>query len=180
MRVSVEPIKEDKGSSIHVELASPGGTSFNPRDDVTIDGDINVSADVLNAGDGYVATGEVKVTLNSECSRCLTGCSLPLTAKFVEEFRPAGGASQAEGKQADRADFGDYRVYSGDTLDLTETVRDAIIMATPIRILCDPECSGLCSICGTNLNRSKCSCEPPGDPRLSVLAKFFEGSSDKN
>ncbi len=55
-------------------------------------------------------------------------------------------------------------------LDLTEQVREAIILALPGYPVCDEACKGLCMACGANLNRTTCSCHAKGrDTRWSAL-----------
>ena len=43
-------------------------------------------------------------------------------------------------------------------MDLTEDVRDDILLAFPSRCLCRAECKGLCPDCGQNLNARECDC----------------------
>ena len=43
-------------------------------------------------------------------------------------------------------------------IDLTEDIREGIILDYPIKPLCKPDCSGLCPVCGTDLNINKCGC----------------------
>lgn len=52
----------------------------------------------------------------------------------------------------------DYPPPLGETVDLTEGVRDDILLAFPQRLLCSPDCRGLCPECGQNLNVRECAC----------------------
>ena len=60
-----------------------------------------------------------------------------------------------------------------DRLDLSAWARDALVLALPDKILCRPDCAGLCPTCGKNLND-----EPHGhedenaDPRWAVLERL--------
>ncbi len=56
-----------------------------------------------------------------------------------------------------------------DSVDLTEDIREAIILAFPGYPVCRPDCKGLCSRCGKNLNRGACGCAPPEDNRWVAL-----------
>ncbi len=47
------------------------------------------------------------------------------------------------------------------SVDLTEDIREAIVLSFPGYPLCRRECQGLCPRCGTNLNRRRCRCGPP-------------------
>ena len=43
-------------------------------------------------------------------------------------------------------------------IDLTEDIREDILITLPQRLLCKKNCKGLCFSCGQNLNLKKCSC----------------------
>ena len=45
-----------------------------------------------------------------------------------------------------------------DIIDLTESVREDILLSFPQHYLCGDDCLGLCPGCGKNLNREGCSC----------------------
>ncbi len=46
--------------------------------------------------------------------------------------------------------------------DLTEELRECIILSFPSNPLCSADCKGLCPRCGADLNKGKCSCKPLG------------------
>lgn len=57
-----------------------------------------------------------------------------------------------------------------DFLDLTEEIREAIILALPGYPVCRPACKGLCMTCGANLNKRRCVCREKGnDGRWAAL-----------
>lgn len=45
-----------------------------------------------------------------------------------------------------------------DFADLTENLREDILLALPQNPLCNPDCKGLCPVCGQDLNEKTCSC----------------------
>lgn len=45
------------------------------------------------------------------------------------------------------------------TLDLSDEVRQTIVLAMPLRAICKPDCRGLCPKCRMNLNMKSCSCK---------------------
>ena len=60
-------------------------------------------------------------------------------------------------------------------VDLTEPVRQSVLLEIPMKPLCRPDCAGLCPHCGKNRNEGPCDCqEEPADPRLSVLADWLK------
>lgn len=55
-------------------------------------------------------------------------------------------------------------------LDLTEDLRESIILVLPPHPVCREDCRGLCSGCGINLNRDDCTCkQEAGDLSWSEL-----------
>ena len=53
-----------------------------------------------------------------------------------------------------------YDIKGLDSVNIDQDVRDEIILEHPIRVVCRPDCKGLCSFCGANLNEEKCDCKP--------------------
>ena len=62
----------------------------------------------------------------------------------------------------------------GDKLDLDETLKTLLILDMETKFLCDPDCKGLCSRCGANLNLGPCGCGKEIDPRLAVLEQLLD------
>lgn len=51
------------------------------------------------------------------------------------------------------------QIEKEDTIDLTENIREDIILALSTEFLCKDTCKGLCFHCGKNLNKEKCACK---------------------
>ena len=69
----------------------------------------------------------------------------------------------------------DVNPYNGEYIDLTETIRELLILSEPMKVLCRPDCAGLCPQCGANLNEGACSCPTDRiDPRLAVLSDWLK------
>ena len=55
-------------------------------------------------------------------------------------------------------------------VDLTDELREGIILALPTFPVCRQDCKGLCVRCGKNLNEGACGCEnESGDSRWGAL-----------
>jgi uncharacterized protein len=62
-----------------------------------------------------------------------------------------------------------------DRLDLSAWARDSVALSLPDKILCRPECAGLCAVCGRNLNDDPHEhADEAGDPRWAALAALRE------
>ena len=54
--------------------------------------------------------------------------------------------------------------------DLTDAIREAIILNLPAFPRCSETCRGLCELCGADLNQSTCDCNKKrGDVRWTAL-----------
>ncbi len=50
----------------------------------------------------------------------------------------------------------EFTIAENHILDLNEAIRQYIIMNTPTRLLCRPDCPGICPVCGQELARGDC------------------------
>ena len=134
---------------------------------------------LMRTNDGILATAQLTSEQAEQCSRCLEDMTVPLKLKVQEEFLlsvdPVSGSTL---KPPDDPDT--FSVSATHILDMDEAVRQTWTAALPIQPLCRPDCRGLCSGCGQNLNEGKCSCSPVPDERwgpLRELAQELKGPS---
>jgi len=58
-------------------------------------------------------------------------------------------------------------------IDLSGDVREALLLAIPLKNLCREDCAGLCARCGRNLKTGHCDCAAaPPDSRWEALARL--------
>lgn len=55
-----------------------------------------------------------------------------------------------------------YDVKGLESISIEQDVRDELLLELPIRVLCRPDCRGLCEHCGANLNNGPCGCAQAG------------------
>jgi uncharacterized protein len=78
----------------------------------------------------------------------------------------------AHAEATEAADDGDIRFIEAGTsaLDLSDAIREEVILAADPYVVCGPECKGLCPRCGANRNFEKCACAwQEVDPRWDAL-----------
>ncbi|MCF7870522.1 MAG: YceD family protein [Candidatus Omnitrophica bacterium] len=51
----------------------------------------------------------------------------------------------------------------GDFLDINDQIREEILLNFSLKVLCSPDCQGLCPCCGRNLNWGECNCLKSGN-----------------
>ena len=105
----------------------------------------------------YVTT-DVATTILVECRRCINPFEVEITTTLDLLF--------SMGDVASEPDEDDERYYDGETLDISEDVRRALVLEIPTWSLCSEVCKGLCPTCGTDLNTTECSCEIADEPSL--------------
>lgn len=103
--------------------------------------------------------GKIGVTVELTCSRCLAAFEKPLSSALTIIYR-RGTPDEIPLEEETELSVQDLvsTVYSGDELDLGHEIAEQIAIEVPFRPLCDEACKGLCPDCGTDLNRSSCSC----------------------
>jgi uncharacterized protein len=125
-----------------------------------------------NTNRSIVIEGRFKTTFMAECVRCLKRFPFPLELSFQEAYTRQDLMLDAKGNLI--TDDEDIRsIFEGYILDLTELLRQNIILALPLAPLCSPDCKGLCPHCGKNLNEGECECSRKNvDPRWQKLLEY--------
>lgn len=134
---------------------------------------VEASFHLERKGDGILARGTFTTTAVVLCSRCSEPVSVPLSDQFVVLFVGAQATFLGEEVELTAAEM-DVDVLRNDRLDLSELLRENVLLNLPLQPLCRAECRGLCSHCGVNLNETSCQCrvqEP--DPRLRSLQRLL-------
>lgn len=122
---------------------------------------------------GILVQGFLWTEVRLLCSRCQEPMVARLELHLEEEFRPTVDVLTGRKlvmEEEDQALWIDARHI----LDLTEVVRQGLLLAIPMRPLCRPDCKGLCPICGQNWNEGPCTCaEAEGDARWAILKRLL-------
>ena len=104
--------------------------------------------------DVYVK-GSFSASVEVECRCCVESFATSILGEIEVQFCPTDAATPSDPLQADTGE----RYYLGDTIDLSEEVRQSLILEIPNWPLCSEECKGLCPQCGENLNLVDCGCQ---------------------
>ena len=135
--------------------------------------DLTGTVKVTRLNEGVLVQGDVQARVHVECSRCLTDIDLPVDAQLEEQFRPT--VDVETGRTVQQPVLGDdddmvFDIDANHMMDLTEAVRQALLVAVDMRPLCREDCKGLCPECGANRNEVDCGHEPEvGDARWAAL-----------
>ncbi|MBI3332668.1 MAG: DUF177 domain-containing protein [Candidatus Omnitrophica bacterium] len=127
------------------EIPSEGLTLSEPFDpaamnlqtpEITFPAPLKVTALFQKERDTLFVRVEAQGERTMVCGRCLESYSDPYEGRF---------------------DLG-YSVKGLVVLDLTDDIRQEILLTYPVVFLCKESCLGLCPACGKNLNTGACSC----------------------
>ena len=113
-------------------------------------------------GNGFALRLRFNATLEGPCMRCLE----PASPAFTVDARDV--SVPGEGEELDSP------YVSEQVLDVAAWARDALALTLPAQLLCREDCSGLCPICGADLNHAgpEHQHEQPPDPRWAKLSEL--------
>jgi uncharacterized protein len=122
--------------------------------------------------DDIRVVGKLDATMEVSCARCLEPVRYPVNREFDLLYRPLGVDRRAEEVAISEADT-EIGYYDGESLLLEDVLREQVLLASPVKLVCRDDCKGLCPQCGTNLNNATCNCQQPsGDPRWAALSEL--------
>ena len=159
-RLKLRPGEEHR-EELQVELPvfEFGGQGYLPVPD-----EVPAELVVTRAVTGTVFTLRFAARLHGPCYRCLGDAVLdvPIDAREYQAQTPDDEELTTPYVVADR-------------LDVSAWARDMVVLALPDKILCRPDCAGLCPVCGKNLNDEPHEHpEESADPRWEALNALRE------
>ena len=129
---------------IHVKEVAEEGLSqratYDPkpldmeRDDIRLNEPFEVEAFITRTERELIVKADIRCPLLMTCARCLEDFSAHIDTDAIFH----------------------YKVQPADTVDITDEVRQEIVLAYPMFPICQTTCKGLCSTCGQNLNLATC------------------------
>ena len=132
---------------IHVNRIPPEGlkdhATYDPatmdmgRFDIHLEEPFEIDVFLTKADQELVVDVDISCPIRLACARCLEEFSWTLTTDAIFS----------------------YKVQPTDVVDITDDVRQEIILAYPMVPVCQPDCKGLCRTCGQNLNVGVCGHE---------------------
>ncbi len=120
---------------------------------------VDVSRTTAN---GYALRLRFTAGVSGPCMRCL------------DEATPAISVESREVSQPSESEELRSPYLEGEVLDLRAWSRDALALSLPAKLVCQPDCAGLCPVCGTNMNAAgpEHRHESAPDPRWAKLSEL--------
>jgi uncharacterized protein len=137
--------------------------------------DLNLDLRLESVSEGVLVTGTVNALTRGDCSRCLTPVTGDVEISLTELFAYPDSATESTTEEDEVGHVVDQ------TIDLEQSIVDAVGLALPFAPLCSEDCSGLCTTCGVPL----ATAEPDHhhdaiDPRFAKLANLFPAADEEN
>jgi uncharacterized protein len=136
MKIQVSRIPEE---GLNEHATYDPSTLDMDRQDIHLKEPIEVEASVNKMDDELLVRVDIECPMRMECARCLDEFSSVLHTDALFN----------------------YEVKTSDVVDITEDVRQEIILGYPMIPVCRPDCRGLCRACGQNLNHGDCGHKAP-------------------
>ena len=105
------------------------------RADVHVAGLVQLSGRATLEGRELFISAEVEYRLELTCARCLAPVAADASRSLLLHFDTTQQL----------------------VVDITQDVRQEVMLDYPMTALCRPECRGLCAVCGANLNDGPCA-----------------------
>lgn len=161
-------LKEQTGATRHYEINNQALGQVD--NEVVVTAPLTGQVKLLRTGSDILVTGTLETEIEKSCGRCLEPFSARISLELEEQFYPAidinTGVPLPQPSDVDEANL----IDSQHTLDLSEVVRQAILLESDTVLYCTEDCRGICPHCGQNLNTGSCDCETaPVDMRWASL-----------
>lgn len=116
--------------------------------------------------------GKAAFTFALNCDRCLTPVEKEITLNFTREV--AAPDMSPDQPVVEEQDF-----MEGYQLNVEDLLNSEIVTSWPMKILCKPDCKGICPKCGRDLNTGTCDCDTfVPDPRMAAIKDIFEADKE--
>lgn len=162
--------RRDRQVTLEVNAPAPPGT------EVEFVGKVIGEITLQNVGWEIAAWGHLRAVARLQCSRCLASHEVPIEFDFSESCALTQiDEPLAYTQVVDEDEPAPIPILDGETVALSELVRQLLVLNLPTRSLCRPDCRGICAHCGADLNQGKCGCEgEETDPRLAPLRELLQ------
>ncbi len=117
--------------------------------EVLIKGPVDGSLKITKLEDRLLVDFDLKVKVGLTCVRCLNKYLIDLPLKFEQTYYFLPDVAKDEDSLKVKKDF---------TIDITEPIRQEILVRVPMQPLCRSGCKGLCPYCGQDLKKKNCRC----------------------
>jgi len=173
---------KDLSEKVSLEGAfEPGAIDFSSENLRQI-GPLQWNATAERAGEEIRIAGSLETTAELNCSRCLEPARIEVRRPFDLFFRESDENMYDEDEVELTEEDTRTAFFSGTELAIGDILREQVLLALPMKVLCKVDCKGLCPVCGANRNLNSCNCtdesfSPHMEKLLEIKRKLEERSS---
>jgi len=131
---------------------------------------VRLEGSVRRVDGGFHVEGRIEARGAVRCARCTAQVPWEAAERFGYELRPASEAPLDEELELEDDEL-EVAFLADPVLDLGELAVQQVLLALPMKPLCDERCAGLCAGCGADLTAGeRCTCGAKAiDPRWAPL-----------
>jgi uncharacterized protein len=145
------------------------GEQIDLADEGKVTGTAHLEGELYRTNERAHLRGTITADVELDCTRCLASVGRHVSIPFEDVFVDATDEPKVKDLELDETDL-DVDLIEGNEIDLTDVVREQILLDLPEQVLCKEDCKGLCPQCGADRNLIDCSCEEKTiDPRWAAL-----------
>ncbi len=126
-------------------------------EDVKTDSPIEGQVKLTRTPRGILADVEYRVEIEQECGRCLEPVRTDLVSELSEEYLATTNVATGQPLLGVTVEADEQVISANHVLDLTDVIRQDIVVQQPLQPLCRDDCAGLCMNCGADLNVAPCA-----------------------
>jgi uncharacterized protein len=169
MIVDLKPISDDpRHFNLTLERAWWPDTGEDGRF-LGLDGPLDASLSISKTDQVYLLEGRLNGRLRIRCDRCLEPYSQDLDCDFSFSLAASLSDDESTEVELEEEDLSVEFVKEGQ-IELDEIIREQVYLSLPMKFQCRESCLGLCPVCGSDLNKTKCACQKKnGHPGFSKL-----------
>ena len=132
--------------------------------------EVTATAELL---DGQIRIeGQLETKIEMACARCLEPVVEEVSRSFDLIYSPLPKSDKPEEERL-KDDDSEIGFFQGEGIFLADVLKEQVLLALPMKLICQSDCRGLCPNCGANLNHEECRCETHAtDPRMAPLARL--------
>lgn len=146
MLLDIQKAKQDQGKKIKLNVSVPLDNSYIKDRGYLFQDNCSLDGYMVYEFERLVIVAKAKQDVLVACDKCGKQFVLPISFEINEAF------------SNDLSDTTFYGINPA-SVDIDKALIDNLLFNLPTRVLCKPDCKGLCPVCGKDLNKQKCNCK---------------------
>ena len=141
---------------------------------------VTCQTQLMRTDAGILVSARCDAEQRQTCSLCLNHFVQVIRFTFDEEYFPTIDIATGR-RMPERDSSEDLQIDAQHHLDVSDAVRQYLIMKEPQNPVCRVDCKGLCPQCGEDRNTVSCKCPPIAERSewATALAEAWASQQDK-